>query len=90
MEAGGLIGRRDAPAPIGTGVYQLTARGRELDDVLRALSQWGLPEMPSGPSANDAVQPQWDALFAGLTLGETVPPDIEIVIGVETGDDSYA
>jgi DNA-binding HxlR family transcriptional regulator len=88
MEAGGLIERRDAPAPIGTGVYQLTARGRELDDVLRALSRWGQPEMPSGPSEEDAVQPQWSALFAGLILGEHVPPDVEIVIGVETGDEA--
>lgn len=88
MEAGGLIERREAPAPIGTGMYQLTARGRELDEVLRALSRWGLLDMPSGPSEKDAVQPQWSALFAGLTLAEKMPADTEAVIGIETGEEA--
>ena len=88
MEAGGLIERREAPAPIGSGVYQLTTRGRELDDVLRSLARWGLPDMPSGPSERDAVQPQWSALFAGLTLTEKLPPDTEAVIGVDTGQEA--
>ena len=84
MEAGGLIERIEAPPPVGTGLYQLTARGRELDDVLRALSRWGLPDMPSGPSEDDAVQPQWSALFAGLTLPEKLPADAQLVIEVVT------
>jgi DNA-binding HxlR family transcriptional regulator len=84
MEAGGLIERIEAPPPVGTGLYQLTARGRELDDVLRALSRWGLPDMPSGPSENDAVQPQWSALFAGLTLPEKLAADTQLVIEVVT------
>jgi len=29
-------------------VYQLTPRGRELEDVLRALIRWGLSSMPAG------------------------------------------
>jgi len=88
MEADGLIERREAPAPIGTGVYQLTARGRELEDVLRALTRWGLPRMPSGPSEDDAVQPQWSALFAGLTMTEKLPTETQAVIGIETGSES--
>ena len=88
MEADGLIERREAPAPIGTGVYQLTPRGRELEDVLRALTRWGTPAMPSGPSEDDAVQPQWSALFAGLTLTGKLPTEAEAVIGVETGGES--
>ena len=44
--------------------------------------------MPSGPSDDDAVQPQWSALFAGLTLTGKLPADAPTVIGVETGSDS--
>ena len=88
MEADGLIERREAPAPIGTGVYQLTPRGRELEDVLRALTRWGTPAMPSGPSEDDAVQPQWSALFAGLTLTGNLPAEAEAIIGIETGSES--
>jgi len=88
MEADGLVERHDAPAPIGTGVYQLTERGRELEDVLRALTRWGLPTMPSGPTERDAVQPQWGALLAGLTLPSTMPAGTEVVIGIDTGTES--
>jgi DNA-binding HxlR family transcriptional regulator len=87
MEADGLIERHEAPAPIGTRVYQLTPRGRELEDVLRALTRWGLPTMPSGPSEGDAVQPQWHALFAGLTMTERVPAGTQVAIGIETGNE---
>jgi DNA-binding HxlR family transcriptional regulator len=88
MEADGLIERREAPAPIGTRVYQLTQRGRELEDVLRALTRWGLPTMPSGPSEDDAVQPQWSALLAGLTLTGKLPAEARAVMAIETGSDS--
>lgn len=88
MEAEGVIDRREAPAPIGTRVYELTPRGRELEEVLRALTRWGLPTMTSGPSDDDAVQPQWGALLAGLTLTGRVPADAPTVIGLETGTDS--
>lgn len=88
MEAEGLIERRQAQAPIGAPVYELTERGRGLEDVLRALTRWGLPSMRSGPSASDSVQPQWTALFAGLTLSENVPAGEQIVVGIQTGEAS--
>ena len=85
MEADGLIEHREAPAPIGARVYQLTERGRELEHVVRALSRWALPAMPSGPRPTDAVQPQWTALLAGLNLASAVPAGSEIVLLVDTG-----
>ena len=44
--------------------------------------------MPSGPSEDDAVQPQWSALLAGLTLANTLPAAAQAVIGIETGSES--
>jgi DNA-binding HxlR family transcriptional regulator len=88
MEADGLIERYDAPPPIGANLYQLTERGRELQDVLQALARWGLERMPAGAQAQDAVQPQWTALFGALELSPHVSPDTEVVIGVETGGEA--
>lgn len=88
MESEGLIERYDAPPPIGTSLYQLTARGRELQDVLHALARWGLERMRTGTEPEDAVQPQWAALFAGLDLSPNVPPQTEIVVGIDTGGES--
>jgi hypothetical protein len=31
------------------------------------------------------VEPQWSALFAGLTLSAKVPADTEVVLGIDTG-----
>lgn len=98
MESEGLIERREAPAPIGAPLYQLTPRGHDLEDVLRALTRWGLPDMSSGPTRSDAVQPQWTALFAGLTLSERMGAERmgaertgagrQITVGIRTGDAS--
>jgi DNA-binding HxlR family transcriptional regulator len=88
MEADGLVERRDAPAPIGTRVYELTARGRDLEGVLAALSRWGLPRMVEGPSADDAVQPQWSALFAGLNLSAGVRARSRLTLMIETGSEA--
>jgi DNA-binding HxlR family transcriptional regulator len=88
MEAEGLLERYDAPPPVGTGLYQLTARGRELQDVLQALSRWGLERMQTGTEAEDAVRPQWSALFAGLDLSPRVAPETEVVVRIETGGEA--
>ena len=86
MEADGLIERFDAPAPVATHVYQLTPRGRELEDVLRALTRWGLSSMPAGPTDADAVQPQWSALLAALTIPGEMPAGTEITVGIDTDE----
>jgi DNA-binding HxlR family transcriptional regulator len=88
LEAAGVIERHDAPAPVGANLYELTQRGRDLEDVIRALSRWGLDLMPSGAGDADAVQPQWTALYAGLELAPHVAPGGQVVIGVESGGES--
>jgi DNA-binding HxlR family transcriptional regulator len=87
MEEAALVERYDAPPPIASSLYRLTPRGRELQDVLHALARWGLESMKRGAQANDAVQPQWTALLAGMELAPHITPGTEIVVGVETGGD---
>ncbi|MYS19634.1 transcriptional regulator, HxlR family [Streptomyces sp. DvalAA-14] len=88
MEAEGLLERYDAPPPVGTGLYRLTPRGRELQDVLQALARWGLERMHTGAADDDAVRPQWSALFAGFELPPHVAPQTEVVVGIETGGET--
>ena len=89
MEAEGLLERYEAPAPVGATLYQLTVRGRELQEVVHALARWGLGRMQDGAEPGDAVQPQWTALLAGLELSPHVAPEAEaVVVGIETGDEA--
>jgi DNA-binding HxlR family transcriptional regulator len=41
LEEAGIVARTTAGPPVGGRVYELTPRGRELDDVLLALGRWG-------------------------------------------------
>jgi hypothetical protein len=49
LEANGVIQRRKVPAPSASWVYELTPRGQELEPVLTALGDWGLPLRPPSP-----------------------------------------
>ena len=84
MEAEGLIERYDAPPPVGTTLFRLTDRGRQLQDVLTALAAWGLETMAPGPDPDDAVQPHWPALAGALLLPELPTSGTEIVLGIES------
>jgi DNA-binding HxlR family transcriptional regulator len=50
LTAAGVVSRRRLAPPAGSQVYELTERGRELEDVLLALGRWGsmAPLPPSG------------------------------------------
>src|SRR5215831_16134982 len=45
LEAAGVVRREEAPPPIATTLFHLTARGEELRPVLEALTRWGVPLM---------------------------------------------
>jgi DNA-binding HxlR family transcriptional regulator len=58
LEQAGLITREDAPPPVATQVYELTADGAALEPVLRALGLWGLRYM-TDERPGDAFQATW-------------------------------
>src|SRR5579875_1901967 len=45
LEDAGLVSREDAPPPVATALYSLTADGRALEPVLQALGRWGVRRM---------------------------------------------
>jgi len=63
LEADGLVEQRELPAPAARTVYALTASGRRINPVLRALAQFGLPYL--GDPGDRKVRPR-QAIFGGL------------------------
>jgi DNA-binding HxlR family transcriptional regulator len=88
MEADGLIERHEAPPPVDTTLFRLTDRGRGLQGVLRALTEWGLDGMTAGPGPEEAVQPHWPTLAGGLLLPGRLAPGAEVVIGIVSEDET--
>ena len=53
LQAAGILARREAPPPIATTVFELTARGRELEPAMAALASWGArPCLPNLTATN--------------------------------------
>jgi DNA-binding HxlR family transcriptional regulator len=80
LERAGVIAREDAPPPIATTLFKLTARGEQLTPVLEDLTRWGVPLMEQGP--DDVIQGHWLAwaLRVMLTDCEPTAPPVMVVL----------
>jgi DNA-binding HxlR family transcriptional regulator len=67
LERAGVLRRRELGPPVGTQVYELTARGRELEPVLLGLSDWGsrTPVESAGELSVDALALAMKTTFVG-------------------------
>jgi DNA-binding HxlR family transcriptional regulator len=86
LETKGVLERVEAPPPIATTLFQLTERGRELEDVIDALIRWGVPLMAE-PSHNDHFRSRWISYPAELFLSDNAPGEPPVAIEVRTGDE---
>jgi DNA-binding HxlR family transcriptional regulator len=72
LQAGGVVTKRELPAPTAVTVYELTDAGRALAPTVRSLSAWG--EQHGAPAtAEQAVRPAWVLLSVarrGAKLGD--------------------
>ncbi|HVU71231.1 MAG TPA: helix-turn-helix domain-containing protein [Ktedonobacteraceae bacterium] len=66
MQENGLIEVTDLPPPGAARVYQLTTRGRQLDEAVTALGRWGSGLLPP-PGAGPHEHPLW--LLQSLAAG---------------------
>jgi len=82
LEADGLLARRTLEH--GTQVYELTARGQELDQVVFALMRWGGDLMQ--PSPEDFFRPAWLALVLRAYLPGRVARQDRVRARVLVGD----
>ena|SRR5215467_2140205 len=85
MEENGLIARVDAPPPIATGLYQLTERGQQLQPVIAALVEWGLPTMPI-VTEGESVRGNWLGMLGQLRLRDTEPERGPLTIAIDTAE----
>jgi DNA-binding HxlR family transcriptional regulator len=69
LEGHGVVQRRQLPPPAASSVYELTARGRELEPILLALGGWGIQFPPP------ATPRPLSAASVLLFLRESAGPD---------------
>src|SRR5215218_6352708 len=58
LEEGGVVRKAKLPPPAASTVYELTAYGRELQEVVYALGRWGARSL-GAPGPDDVIAPGW-------------------------------
>lgn len=81
LEAAAVVTRRTLPPPVGTSVYALTERGRELRGAVRELVRWGAPLM-ADPSPDDEFRHHWLSLPLRFLCRDTRPAEPSVVVRV--------
>lgn len=86
LEQVGVIERIDAPRPVATTLFRLTAWGEGLRPVVLAIGQWAAPLLRQ-TDPGEAFQSHWLPLPAELFLTDRAPDQPPITIAVHTGDE---
>jgi len=85
LEQAGVVTREAAPPPIATTVFDLTERGRQLDQIVRALGEWGVPLMVE-PAPDDEFRSDWLSFPVSLFFAREAPAGPPVAIELRTGD----
>src|SRR6266566_2438942 len=86
LEQADILAREDAPPPIATALFRLTARGEQLAPIVRELGRWGAPLMAE-PVGESAFRSQWLQLPVELFLSDQSPDRPPVQIELRTGDE---
>jgi DNA-binding HxlR family transcriptional regulator len=89
LEEAGVIDREEAPPPIATSLFRLTARGQDLQPALHALGRWGAPLLAKAPKS-DEFRCHWVALPASEWLRDHAPERPPIAIEIQSGGEALA
>jgi DNA-binding HxlR family transcriptional regulator len=85
LEAAELVAREEAPAPVATTLFRLTARGEGLRPVLDDLMRWGLPLMVD-QRPGDVVRSHWLAGALEVMFRDHVSEGPPVELELRTGD----
>jgi DNA-binding HxlR family transcriptional regulator len=85
LEAAGLVCREDAPPPVATTLFHLTAAGAELRPVLDAIGRWGVRYMME-PTGADEFRGHWFAFPASFFLHDRDPDGPPVAIELRAAD----
>jgi DNA-binding HxlR family transcriptional regulator len=86
LERADILAREDAPPPIATALFRLTARGEQLGPIVRELGRWGAPLMAE-PVGEAAFRSRWLQLPVELFLSDQNPDQPPVEIELRTGDE---
>jgi DNA-binding HxlR family transcriptional regulator len=86
LEQAGVIRSEQAPPPVATTVYRLTDRGAELEPIVKAIGDWGIPLL-TDVAADDVFQTHWLLLPLRSDLEDTAPERGPIEIQLDADDD---
>jgi DNA-binding HxlR family transcriptional regulator len=86
LEQAGVIRSEQAPPPVATTVYRLTDRGAELEPIVKAIGDWGIPLL-TDVAADDVFQTHWLLLPLRADLEDTAPERGPIEIQLDADDD---
>ena len=91
LEGNGILRRATLPTPAGSKVYELTGLGRELEQVVMALSQWG-SKLLGSPRRDEDLRPAWAvvAVKSGLDLrAVTGPEGVEGTLAFRVSEEDF-
>jgi DNA-binding HxlR family transcriptional regulator len=86
LERAGVVAREEAPPPIASTLFRLTARGEELRPLLGQLLRWGVPLMVE-QKPHDAVRSHWLAAALELMLADRRRGSSPVTLQLQTGDE---
>jgi DNA-binding HxlR family transcriptional regulator len=86
LEQAGVIRSEQAPPPVATNVYRLTNRGAELEPIVKAIGDWGIPLLED-VADDDVFQTHWLLLPLRTDLEDTAPERGPIEIQLDADDD---
>lgn len=89
LEEADIVVREEAPPPIATTLFSLTKRGRELEEALLKLGQWGAPLLKVRVKG-ETLQSHWIVLPLKLVLKDRRPQDPKITISLRAGSELIA
>jgi DNA-binding HxlR family transcriptional regulator len=89
LETAGLVTREEAPPPVATTLFRLTARGEGLRPVLDELMRWGVPLMFE-QRPEEAVRSHWLAGAIELMLSDRRPDEDPVTLELRLGDEPIA
>lgn len=85
LEQAGLVERKEAPPPIATTLFHLSARGLELEPIVMEFTRWGAPLL-SKTSRTDEFRTHWLTLPLKLHLVDENPEGPPLQLELRTGD----
>src|SRR3954452_10520418 len=88
LETFGVVEKKKLPPPYASTVYELTAYGKELDEVLYALGRWGARSL-SPPVFEEELYPEWGLNALPALFDPEAARELNETYVLKIGDDVF-